>query len=143
MPRLFNRGRTQNTRRDIRKHIMANNTMLRALEYLQRLRVHRRSGMPFSNNHRRIEKKYNDVIRNAFRRAGHANVLPLGLSKMIDKLSNVRTDAIRIARERRRAHENVHLNKTHNIVSVPSTRVNYARRTNGGSGGFIVLHPTN
>lgn len=125
MARLFNRGRAAaNNRAAVRRTMMARTNLLSALRALQTYRTHRHIG--FNQGARNDQNRLNREIRNAFRRAGHASVLPLTRNKMINKL------AIAV-----RAKPSA----PHRKVTVPTLRLNYGRRINGRGPNVLVLSP--
>lgn len=126
MTRLFNRGRTAaNNRAAVRRTMMARANLLSALRALQTYRTHRHIG--FNQGARNDQNRLNREIRNAFRRAGHASVLPLTRNKMINKLA--------IAARAKPP------NVTHRKVTVPTLRLNYGRRINGRGPNVLFFSP--
>lgn len=123
---------------------MANAGLLEALDYLKIYRAHSHLGL--NQAAKNSIKRLNKEIRNAFRNAGHANVLPLTRNKMINKLASVARGARNNLRAAIRARENEKRkreNATHRQVSVPSLRVNYGKRENGRGPNVLVLSPGN
>lgn len=147
MTRLFNRGNAAARNREtIRRNIMARANLLSALQLLRAFRTSRQLRFRLSAENKELEKQKNKLIRNAFRRAGYASVLPFDRNKMISKLSYVEMDARRILRAANRARENAkrkHENGTYRTAHTPSLRVNYGRPNNTGRPGVLVLSPGN
>lgn len=146
MVRLFNREGAATNRRNIRARIMANNSLLGALQILQMLRQSRVLSPRMSPEVQAIEKRKIKLIRNAFRNAGHTNALPFSIEKMINKLTTVERNARRILSAAKRNRENAarkRMNQTNRRVSVPSTRVNYGKRENGRGPNVVVISPGN
>lgn len=138
MTRIFNRGSTAaRNRAAIRGTIMARANLLSALQLLRSFKRSRELRFRLSAANKELEKQKNKLIRNAFRRAGYANVLPFSRNKMISKLSYVEMNARRTMRTANRAREN----GAYRTATTPSLRVNYGRPNNKGRPGVLVLSP--
>ena len=155
MPRLLNRGRAAQNRRNARVRVMAaeNGTLLSWLPKLERYQQKR-----VSTGRRKLnmvtqswENCALEVIRRRFREAGASNALPRSRLKLIAKLRNVYANAsaivnaerqIRNNNARRNANEKRRRALPPNRVTVPSlNRVQFAKRTNGRGPNMIVVSP--
>jgi hypothetical protein len=154
MPRLLNRGRAAQNRRNTRTRIMAaeNGTLLSwipKLERYQKLRVN--TGRKLNRVTQNWENCALEVIRRHFRDAGASNALPRSRLKLIAKLRNVYANALAIANAqrqlrddiaRRNANERRRRARPPNRVTVPSlNRVQFGKRTNGRGPNVIVVSP--
>lgn len=157
MPRLLNRGRSAQNRRNTRVRVMAIDPsgLISWLESLEKYRNQRiNTGRNLSNNNKHWEKVSEEVIRKHFRRAGASGALPRSRLKMIAKLRNVYQDAAAIIRAQRqlrdnreiqlaqrRANERLRRARPPNRVTVPSLNVHLGKRTNGRGPNVIVVSP--
>jgi hypothetical protein len=153
MPRLLNRGRAAQNRRNTRAHVLATNygthmSSLNSLEEYQKQRVN--TGRELNRVNRGWEKYSEQTLRKLFRREGASHVLPRSRLKLIAKLRNVYANALAIANaqrqlrnemERRRANEKRRRARPPNRVTVPSLNVQFAKRTNGREPNMVVVSP--